>query len=130
MIKFLTYKIHPFPRNQSRYPWTRPLSWTESGSWTLFFSLTRCTNSTLLKNIYKELQSDCNFTPPNHGFLTGWAKQGVLLLNNTLTVEHGKAGSHAQWGWEQFTQYIIQAINSHLKDVIFVVGIMLKNQYL
>ncbi len=73
-----------------------------------------------LKNIYKELQSDCNFTPPNHGFLTGWAKQGVLLLNNTLTVEHGKAGSHAQWGWEQFTQYIIQAINTHLKDVIFL----------
>ena len=65
-----------------------------------------------LVNIYKELANDIDgFAIPNHGTLTQWAKQGVLLLNTVLTVEQGKAHSHAKWGWEAFTDKIIEAVN-------------------
>ncbi|MDB6097021.1 MAG: uracil-DNA glycosylase [Francisellaceae bacterium] len=64
-----------------------------------------------LKNIYKELQSDLNILPANHGCLSSWAKQGVLLLNAVLTVEQGKPNSHQGKGWEDFTDKIIQCLN-------------------
>ena len=60
-----------------------------------------------LRNIYKELRSDLGIEPREHGFLEHWAEQGVLLLNSVLTVEMGRAGSHAKRGWEQFTDAII-----------------------
>lgn len=66
-----------------------------------------------LQNIYRELQSDIGCTPPGHGTLTAWAHQGVLLLNATLTVEAGRAGSHQGWGWEQFTDAAIRAVTEH-----------------
>ena len=56
-----------------------------------------------LRNIYKELNADIGMDIPDHGFLEGWAKQGVLLLNTTLTVEGGKPASHQGKGWEEFT---------------------------
>jgi len=57
-----------------------------------------------LENIFKELKSDIpDFKIPNHGTLTGWAKQGVLLLNSCLTVEKNRANSHKDKGWELFT---------------------------
>ncbi len=57
-----------------------------------------------LQNMYKELKADIpNFVIPNHGTLSGWARQGVLLLNACLTVEKGKANSHKGKGWEKFT---------------------------
>ena len=65
-----------------------------------------------LRNIYKELQDDLGFEPITHGFLEHWANQGVLLLNDSLTVEHGKAGSHRGKGWESFTDTIIAAVSS------------------
>ena len=61
-----------------------------------------------LKNIYKELNSDLGCQIPSHGELTKWAKQGVLLLNAVLTVEENKPGSHANKGWEIFTDHIIE----------------------
>jgi uracil-DNA glycosylase len=73
-----------------------------------------------LKNIYKELQTDLNIKPVNHGFLESWAKQGVLLLNAVLTVEDGKAASHQGRGWEQFTDHVIELLNQREKPVIFV----------
>ncbi len=74
-----------------------------------------------LVNIYKELANDIDgFAIPNHGTLTQWAKQGVLLLNTVLTVEQGKAHSHAKWGWEAFTDKIIEAVNTHCTDVVFL----------
>lgn len=74
-----------------------------------------------LKNIYKELSDDISgFQIPNHGYLVSWAKQGVLLLNTVLTVEQGKAHSHAKIGWETFTDHIIAAINHHKKNVVFL----------
>ncbi|CAK9885665.1 MAG: Uracil-DNA glycosylase [Candidatus Erwinia impunctatus] len=74
-----------------------------------------------LMNIYKELASEFpDFTKPAHGFLESWAKQGVLLLNTVLTVEAGKAHSHAKYGWETFTDTVIAAINQYRENVVFM----------
>ncbi len=73
-----------------------------------------------LKNIYKEIESEYDVKMPKHGDLTGWAQQGVLLLNATLTVEMAKAGSHQKKGWEQFTDSVIRAINDELEHVVFI----------
>ena len=73
-----------------------------------------------LANIYKELKFDLGVEPPNHGCLTSWAEQGVLLLNATLTVEQGQAGSHQGKGWETFTDSIISKINDQRQGVIFM----------
>lgn len=73
-----------------------------------------------LKNMFKELQSDVGFAIPNHGYLIDWAKQGVLLLNATLTVEEAKANSHLKIGWTTFTDKIIEKLNERKDPVIFV----------
>jgi uracil-DNA glycosylase len=74
-----------------------------------------------LRNMYKELAQDIDgFIIPDHGYLESWAKQGVLLLNTVLTVEEGKAHSHAKFGWEFFTDAIIQHINEHNDGVVFL----------
>ena len=73
-----------------------------------------------LLNIYKELQDDLNITPPQHGCLIDWAKQGVLLLNSILTVEHGMAGSHHNKGWERFTDQVIKVLNNCSNRIIFL----------
>lgn len=74
-----------------------------------------------LVNIYKELTTDINgFVTPEHGNLVSWAKQGVLLLNTVLTVQQGKAHSHAKLGWETFTDKIISEINEHNSGCVFI----------
>ena len=74
-----------------------------------------------LKNIYKELAADLDgFRIPEHGYLMPWAEQGVLLLNTVLTVEQGKAHSHAKFGWETFTDAVIDAVNQACEDVVFM----------
>lgn len=73
-----------------------------------------------LRNIYKELEADLGLPTPDHGCLQSWAEQGVLLLNATLTVEHSKAGSHQNKGWEQFTDKIIQLLNEQREGVVFL----------
>lgn len=73
-----------------------------------------------LVNIFKELQTDVGVKAPDHGCLENWAKQGVLLLNNVLTVEDGRAGSHHLKGWEEFTDKIIQLINDQKENVVFI----------
>lgn len=74
-----------------------------------------------LQNMYKELTNDIiGFQMPNHGYLGYWAEQGVLLLNNVLTVQAGHAHSHAKIGWETFTDHVIDAINEHLNGVVFL----------
>ena len=73
-----------------------------------------------LVNIYKELQADLGITPPGHGCLTDWAKNGVLLLNAVLTVREGQAGSHRGRGWEQFTDRIIELLNKREKPMVFM----------
>lgn len=74
-----------------------------------------------LVNIYKELAQDiAGFDIPQHGYLQSWAEQGVLLLNTVLTVEQGKAHSHAKAGWETFTDKVIEALNVHQNGVVFL----------
>lgn len=73
-----------------------------------------------LKNVYKELVADIAFTMPNHGDLSGWASQGVFLLNAMLTVEHSKAGSHRKIGWQKFTDTVIQKLSSYREGLIFM----------
>jgi uracil-DNA glycosylase len=73
-----------------------------------------------LKNIFKELERDLNMPVPSHGYLQSWAEQGVLLLNATLTVEQGRAGSHQGKGWEEFTDSAIQLVNEHCSGVVFL----------
>ncbi len=73
-----------------------------------------------LLNIYKELQSDLGCYIPNNGFLEKWAKQGVLLLNNVLTVRAHMANSHKDCGWETFTDRIIEELNKRETPVVFL----------
>ena len=73
-----------------------------------------------LVNIFKELESDLKITPAKNGILTQWAQQGVLLLNNVLTVEDGQAGSHHLKGWEQFTAKIIELLNEKKENLVFI----------
>lgn len=73
-----------------------------------------------LINIWKEMKDDIGFVPPNHGDLTEWAKQGVLLINAMLTVREGASSTHAGLGWENFTDAAIKALSDHREGVIFV----------
>ena len=73
-----------------------------------------------LINIFKELEDDLNITIPTNGDLTRWSKQGVLLLNSTLTVRENLAGSHQNKGWEIFTDKIIETISSKRNNIVFL----------
>ena len=73
-----------------------------------------------LKNIFKELQNDTNAEIPHSGNLLHWAQQGVLLLNATLTVRAGEAGSHQKQGWEEFTDHVIATISEKKEHVVFI----------
>lgn len=73
-----------------------------------------------LRNMYQELQTDVGMSVPDHGCLTSWAEQGVLLLNATLTVEQGNAGAHQRQGWEQFTDRAVQALNEQREGLVFL----------
>lgn len=73
-----------------------------------------------LQNIFKELKRDLNLEIPNHGFLQYWADQGVLMLNTSLTVEHGVAGSHAKMGWQRLTDRIIEVVSEQRSEVVFM----------
>jgi uracil-DNA glycosylase len=73
-----------------------------------------------LKNINKELASDLGIEPPDHGNLERWAKQGVLLLNNALTVEAHRAGSHAKRGWEAITDAAVAAVAACETPSVFI----------
>jgi len=73
-----------------------------------------------LQNIFKELKRDLNIDPPNHGCLQSWAEQGVLLLNTSLTVEQGKAGSHASAGWQPFTDRVIEVVSREQAHLVFL----------
>ena len=73
-----------------------------------------------LVNIYKELQADLGIAPARHGFLEHWARQGVLLLNTSLTVEQGQAASHKGRGWEDFTDAVIRLVAARAQPCAFL----------
>ncbi len=73
-----------------------------------------------LQNIFKEIREDLEIPVPKSGNLERWAEQGVLLLNSTLTVRAGEAGSHQKKGWETFTDAVIKCISDQKQDVVFM----------
>jgi len=73
-----------------------------------------------LDNIFTELEQDVGVVRPDHGCLDSWARQGVLLLNATLTVRAGQAASHQGKGWERFTDAVIEAVNAKPERVVFI----------
>ena len=73
-----------------------------------------------LRNIFAERENDIGLKPPTHGTLTPWAQQGVLLLNTSLTVLEGSAGSHSKKGWEEITDHIISTINNNTERCVFI----------
>ncbi len=73
-----------------------------------------------LKNIYKEIHADLGIEIPDHGDLTNWAQQGVLLLNSILTVEQNTPGSHKSLGWQQFTDAIIKTLSEQKEFLVFM----------
>ena len=73
-----------------------------------------------LVNIYREMESDLGIPPVAHGYLKSWAEQGVLLLNSVLTVERSKPKSHADKGWERFTDRVISMVNQHCNGIVFL----------
>lgn len=73
-----------------------------------------------LANVYKELRTDLEIPVPHHGNLEAWARQGVLLLNTTLTVRAGQAASHQGHGWEIFTDQVLRAVNDKQQRVVFL----------
>ena len=73
-----------------------------------------------LRNIFAERENDIGLQPPVHGTLTQWAQQGVLLLNTSLTVREGVAGSHAKKGWEAITDHIIRTVNDNTERCVFI----------
>ncbi len=73
-----------------------------------------------LRNIYKELHADCGIEPSRNGDLTSWARQGVLLLNATLTVRHDGAGTHQGHGWEVFTDAVVRTLGASQSPIVFV----------
>ena len=73
-----------------------------------------------LENIFKEIQRDLAIPRPDHGCLTSWADQGVLLLNSVLTVEEGQANAHQGKGWEDFTDRAIDALNGEREGIVFL----------
>lgn len=73
-----------------------------------------------LRNIYKELNEDLGYDIPNHGSLTKWAKEGVLLLNTVLTVRQANPNSHKRKGWEIFTDRVIELLNDRKDPIVFI----------
>lgn len=73
-----------------------------------------------LRNIYKELKTDLDIDPVNHGFLEGWAKQGVLMMNTSWSVSEGKAGSHKNFGWKTFTNHVLEQLNKSEQPIVFL----------
>lgn len=73
-----------------------------------------------LLNIYKELHADLGLPIPKHGYLVHWAEQGVLLLNNVLTVREGQPNSHQGLGWQKFTDAVIRALNERSEPMVFM----------
>ena len=73
-----------------------------------------------LQNIYKEIESDLGIKEPNSGNLTKWAKEGVLLLNTTLTVREHAANSHSKCGWAWFTDNVIKLISDNTENTVFI----------
>lgn len=73
-----------------------------------------------LQNIFKELANDIGIEAPTSGFLEPWAKQGVLLMNTAWSVRRGQPGSHAGYGWAEFSEHVLQMLNEYKEPLVFI----------
>ena len=73
-----------------------------------------------LRNIYKELKSDLDINPPKDGYLEKWAKEGVLLVNTSWSVERGRPSSHANLGWMEFSENLLEFLNDFERPLVFI----------
>ena len=94
--------------------------WMTQRAMAELFDCTADNISLHLKNIYKELYEDLGIEPAKSGDLTKWAKEGVLLLNSTLTVIKDTPNSHSKLGWQPFTDYVIKLLNSKDTPIVFI----------
>lgn len=132
-VEYRSYKIHP-----DMYDIFNALKWTsyadtkvvilgqdpyheENQAHGLAFSVKKGVKiPPSLLNMYKELQNELGCYIPNNGYLEKWARQGVLLLNSSLTVRDGAANSHRNKGWEIFTNHVVECLNKREDPVIFL----------
>ncbi len=117
---FRAYQLSPFADTRvvilGQDPYHRE-GWADG----LAFSVSRSTTiPPSLRNIYKELREDLGIDPPTHGDLSGWAEQGVLLLNTYLTVEDRQPASHRSWGWDWFTDATISQLSELRDHLVFM----------
>jgi uracil-DNA glycosylase len=131
--EYLNKKIYPKPENIFRAFDLCPFNKTKiviigqdpyhgpNQSHGLCFSVQKgIQNPPSLKNIFKEIENDLKIKMSTSGDLSSWAKQGVLLLNATLTVIANQAGSHQQKGWEKFTDSVIKTISNKKENIVFI----------
>lgn len=117
---FNCFKITPFDRVRVVILGQDPYCGENQAHGLAFSVLPGCSLPDSLVNIYKELYDDLGIVIKKRGCLTKWAEQGVLLLNSSLTVESGKPGSHANIGWEFFTNKVIKILSARDRKIIFV----------
>jgi len=117
---FNCFKITPFDKVKVVILGQDPYCGENQAHGLSFSVLPGCQLPSSLINIYKELYDDLGILVKKNGCLVYWAEQGVLLLNSILTVEHGKPGSHAELGWEIFTNKVVKLLSDCDKKIIFV----------
>jgi uracil-DNA glycosylase len=131
--EYLSKKVYPSPENLFRAfdlcPFNKtkvvilgqdPYHGPKQAHGLCFSVQTGTKNPPSLKNIFKEIEDDLNIKMSNSGDLSGWSKQGVLLLNATLSVLAGQAGSHQNRGWEEFSDAVIKTISSKKENIVFL----------
>lgn len=100
--------------------WQDPYHWAWQAHWLSFSVQKWIKTPPSLRNIYKEIESEFGYQEPNHGDLSSWAEQGVLLLNSILTVEAGNPASHSKIWWEKFTDSVIEQISLQNEWIVFL----------
>ena len=116
---FRCFRLTPFEKIKVVIIGQDPYHGTGQANGLCFSVNKEITSPPSLKNIFKELYNDCNIKRDNTD-LTDWALQGVLLLNSVLTVEKNRPASHANKGWENFTDYIIEILNQKKENLVFI----------
>ncbi len=117
---FQAFNLCPFDKTKVVIIGQDPYHGPKQAHGLCFSVQTETKNPPSLKNIFKEIESDLNIRMSDSGDLTNWAKQGVLLLNATLSVLAGQAGSHQGKGWEEFSNAVIKTISEQKENVVFL----------
>jgi len=117
---FRAFELCPFDRVKVVIMGQDPYHGEKQSNGLAFSVYKGVNNPPSLQNIFKELHNDLGIDIPKSGELENWAKQGVLLLNATLTVEAHKAGSHQHRGWEEFTDVVVKKLSEEKNNLVFI----------